>query len=433
MRKKLLLLFLIFIFALSAFANIYEVIPQNSKAVVVLNNTKTVYNDLKTVPFFGKILDDPIYAETLITGMIDAYIQSLEMDSEEVYAGLENNLGLFIIEPEENNYDIGIAFGPLDDGKKYIDIFSKVIDALMPETEENMNFSYIVKKSDLQDYLIITTNKDAYENSRLNFIPQKRYNDTGIYEEINTSSIKGYGFSNIKDGYLHSKFYLLTDTEISPSSVDVDNAEFFGLYFSKTNYIPKNLSLNLSSFGMELPEDLISNLLEKSEWAEQTGTINIKTDEETGEIVSNLGMRIKIKTNSTFEEITKLIPDDISKESLGKNYLKISKNIEDENLLLYLWKDGDFLFLSNLDKNELKNYENSAKNLSSNALYNDLKPKVPQGNIGIFFIDLKPIVSFLIDYLGGEGLDGEFGGLGTAISAKTPDGKNVIEFNFVMK
>ncbi|WP_129409256.1 hypothetical protein [Marinitoga lauensis] len=270
MKKGLLLLLLILVLSLSAFANIYEVIPQNSKAVIVLNNAKTVYNDLKTVPAFGKILDDPTYAETLITGLIDAYIQSLDMKSEEVYSGFEKNIGIFIIEPKDNEYDFGIILGPLNDGNKYIEIISKVINTLIPEEETNIKFSYIVKKSDLQDYLVITTNKEAYEKSKLNFIPQKRYNEIGIYEEINTSTLKGYGFSHIKDGYLYSKFNLLVDNEIKPAKIDINNAKFFGLYYSKTNYIPKNFSIDLSKFGIDLPANLITSILEKSEWAEQT-------------------------------------------------------------------------------------------------------------------------------------------------------------------
>ncbi|KLO20947.1 hypothetical protein [Marinitoga sp. 1155] len=429
---KKILLFLIMILSLTVFSNIYEVIPQDSKAVIVLNNAKTVYDDLKTVPIFGKILDDPTYAETLITGMIDAYIQSLDLNSDEVYSGFEKNVGIFVIEPQNNNYEFGIVLGPLDDGKKYIEVFSKVIDALMPE-DTGINFYYIVKQSELQDYLIITTNKNAYENSKLNFIPKKRYNETGIYEEINTSTLNGYGFSYIKDNYLYSKFNLLTDSQITPKNVNIDSSEFFGLYYSKTTYIPDGSSLNLNKFGINLPEDLINSILSKSDWAEQTGTINLSMNDETGDIESNFAMKIKVKTNSSFDEIEKIIPEDITKEKLDKDYIKISKTVNEKSMIMYIWKKDDFLYISNLNKIELKKYENSSQKLSSNILYKELKSKIPEANIGAFFLDLKPLISFLKDFFGVEGLDGEFGGLGSAIASKTPDGKNIIEFNFIMK
>ncbi|KLO23052.1 hypothetical protein X275_04125 [Marinitoga sp. 1197] len=429
---KKILLFLIMILSLTVFSNIYEVIPQDSKAVIVLNNAKTVYDDLKTVPIFGKILDDPTYAETLITGMIDAYIQSLDLNSDEVYSGFEKNVGIFVIEPQNNNYEFGIVLGPLDDGKKYIEVFSKVIDALMPE-DTGINFYYIVKQSELQDYLIITTNKNAYENSKLNFIPKKRYNETGIYEEINTSTLNGYGFSYIKDNYLYSKFNLLTDSQITPKNVNIDSSEFFGLYYSKTTYIPDGSSLNLNKFGINLPEDLINSILSKSDWAEQTGTINLSMNDETGDIESNFAMKIKVKTNSSFDEIEKIIPEDITKEKLDKDYIKISKTVNEKSMIMYIWKKDDFLYISNLNKIELKKYENSSQKLSNNILYKELKSKIPEANIGAFFLDLKPLISFLKDFFGVEGLDGEFGGLGSAIASKTPDGKNIIEFNFIMK
>ncbi|SHF15256.1 hypothetical protein SAMN02745164_01889 [Marinitoga hydrogenitolerans DSM 16785] len=431
--KKFIFILVIFIFSLDIFANIYDVIPQNSKAVIVLNNAKTVYSDLKTVPLFGKILDDPTYAETLITGMIDAYIQSLEMESDEVYAGFENNIGFFIIEPKDNEYDFGIVLGPLNNGNRYIEILSKVINALMPENNSNITFSYLIKKSDLQDYLIITTNKVAYESSKLKFIPKKRYNDTGIYEEINTSSIKGYGFSNVKDGYLYSKFNLLTDSEIAPGNINIEKSKFFGLYFSKTTYLPKNVSFDLNSFGMNIPDKLFSAILEKAEWAEQSGTINLKTNEETGDIISEDVIKVMIKTSITIKEIEVLIPEDTKTEKLGNDYIKITKTLESTVVSLFLWKDNDILYISNVDKNELNKYEKQATILSENKLYNELKEKIPNANVGTLFFDLKPLVNFLKDYLGVEGLDGEFGGLGNAIATKTPDGKNVIEFNFVMK
>ncbi|WGS65781.1 hypothetical protein [Marinitoga aeolica] len=430
--KKILLFLLISIFALSIFADIYEVIPQNSKAVIVMNNAKTVYNDLKTVPVFGKILDDPTYAESLISGMIDAYIQSLEMNSDEVYSALEKNVGLFIIEPTDNKYDFGIVLGPVDDGNKYVDIFSKVINALMPE-DAGITFDYIVKKSDLQDYLIITTNKKDYENSQLKFVPQKRFNDTGIYEEVNTSSLKGYGFSNVKDGYLYSTFNLFTDNKITPSQVNVDNSDFYGLLFSRTNYLPKDLSINLSSFGITLPEDLINNILNESNWAEETSLINLKMDDETGNMSADMALKIMINTKSSFEEIEKLIPSDASIEKLGSNYIKVTHTVENNTVSFYLWKDSDILYISNVDKNKINEYNKKAIKLSQNKLYTELKSKVPESNIGLIFFDLKPLINFLKDYLGVEGLDGEFGGLATSVYSKSPEGKNMIEFHFVMK
>lgn len=430
--KKVIFFLFILIFTLTAFADIYDVIPQNSKAVIVMNNAKTVYEDLKTVPVFGKILDDPTYAESLISGMIDAYIQSLEMDSDEVYAALEKNVGLFIIEPTDNEYDFGIVLGPVDDGNKYVDIFSKVINALMPD-DAGMSFDYIVRKSDLQDYLIITTNKKAYENSQLKFAPQKRFNDTGIYEEIDTSSLKGYGFSNVKDGYLYSTFDLFTNSKITPTHVNVDNSDFYGLLFSRTNYLPKDLSINFSSFGITLPENLINNILNESNWAEETSLINLKMDDETGDMSADMALKIMINTKSSFDEIEKLIPSDASIEKLGSNYIKVTHTVKDNTISFYLWKDSDILYISNVDKNKINEYDKKAIKLSQNKLYTELKSKVPESNIGLIFFDLKPLINFLKDYLGVEGLDGEFGGLATSVYTKSPEGKNMIEFHFVMK
>ncbi|GAB6189789.1 hypothetical protein JCM30566_15310 [Marinitoga arctica] len=428
--KKVLITLFIFLFSISIFANIYQVIPANSKLVIVVNNAKDVYSDLKTVPTFQKILDDPTYAETLITGMIDAYIQSLELESDDVYSGLENNFGIFIIEPQENKYDFGFIFGPLNDGKKYIDIFSKVINALMPE--DTLDLFYIIKKSDLQDYLIITTNKEEYENSELNFVPQKRYNNTGIYEEINTSTFKGHGYSTVKDGYLYSKFNLLTDKEIIPSSNISNDDNTFGLYYLKTYYLPEDIISELSNLGLDVPEDLLKTIINNFEWAKFTGTLNLKTDEETGEIITDFGIKITVKTDVLFKDIESSISEDIKSEKLGNEYLKLTRTIENEIITMYIWKENGIYVISNLNKDMIKKYENNSVKLSDNELYNDLKTKIPEGNVGTFFLDLKPVISFLKDYLGVE-LEGNFGGLANAISTKTPEGQNVIEFNFIMK
>ncbi|WP_206076261.1 hypothetical protein [Marinitoga lauensis] len=144
-------------------------------------------------------------------------------------------------------------------------------------------------------------------------------------------------------------------------------------------------------------------------------------------------MRLKIKTKSSLDEIEKLFPENIKKEKLGKDYIKISDTIKDKTVSLYFWKISDILYISNFDKNKLDEYVKSSKNLSENLLYNELKSKIPEPNAGIFFFDLKPIISFLKDYFGVEGLEGEFGGLASAVSSKTPEGKNIIEFNFIMK
>ncbi|KAF2955440.1 MULTISPECIES: hypothetical protein [Marinitoga] len=429
--KKIIVSFLILILSIGIFANIYQVIPKDSKLIIVMNNTKEVYSQLKTVPTFQKVLDDPTYAETLITGMIDAYIQSLELESSEVYAGLENNFGIFVIEPQENTYDFGIILGPLNNGEKYIEIFRKVINALMPE-DAGLNFSYIVKKSELQDYLVITTNKEAYENSELNFVPQKRYNDTGIYEEINTSTMNGYGYSYVKDGYLYSKFNLLTDDEIVPTNNTFDDDKTFGLYYLRTNYLPKDLTDELSNLGLDVPKELLNSFVNNFEWATFTGTLDLKTDDQTGEIITDFGIKITFKSNILFKDIENSIPEDIKMEKMGNEYLKLTRNVNDEMVTMYIWKNNEEYIISNLNKKDLQKYENNAVNLSKNKLYIDLKDKLPEGNLGVFLIDLKPVIAFLKDYLGVE-LEGEFGGLANVASTKTPDGKNTIEFNFVMK
>ncbi|AEX85406.1 hypothetical protein XO10_04715 [Marinitoga sp. 1135] len=432
--KKVLLVFTILIISLSIFADIYQLIPENSKTVFVFHNAQKVYEDLKTVNSFGTVLDDPLYAETYAVAYIDAIAQSLEMESSDIYDAFKNNIAFFVVEPEDNNYDFGIILGPLNDGEKFVEVFKKLADTLIPTDDVNLNLSYIVKKSDLQDYLIITSNGDFYNNTKIGYTPKKRFNDTGIYEEIQTSSLNGYGFSYIKDSILYGKFYILDNIpENIKDSFNYETDNFYGLYYSKTNYIPKDFDTNIP--GLNISGDTIKDILNKSNWVEQNMNMNINSDEETGEINIDLIFSLVANTGLTIKEVEDILSkNDTTYKVISDNYIKIEENVEDKELSIYIWKDGDLLYVSNKEKEEVYKFQKSKEKLSQNKVYNELKNKVPNPQFSIMFFDLKNIIKFAEDYLGISGLtEKNYGGLASAILTKDVEGNPVVEINFVMK
>lgn len=416
MKKIFLITALVTVFVLSAFSGVLDYIPANNKALVYVNNLAESYAELKTVPSFDLLLVSGVGLEGYAMMYSELLTSGFDIDPEIFWSSFETDIGFFIQEPSDNVYSTGIVFGPMKDVKTFYDDLNILVLETLRELQ--ITFTPIFKG----DYLILVQDDVFYKSSKLGVSIENKPFENGIYYEINSSDIKNTGYFYVKDNELVGKSTgSVNEDEVALSKkADKSDSQFLGAIYGNTSFLPKDLSRFSEYIKIFADYNLAESLLKSSSNAE----INVGIESEEYETDADfyffsmylkIPSYIKINTESTVSDVLPILEENDAKYvNLGDNYIKFNVKTDGENDSqniskdFYLWKDGNNIFISSMDKEAYNKALSGKEKVSDNKVFKYLSGKIGTADMSTLFINFSEIFKN-IDYIAESFTDDNYG------------------------
>jgi hypothetical protein len=408
--KKFFLVLCTILLITSAFSNVLDLVPSDSKALFYVKNLTETYESFKTVDSMKNFLLEPINAEIFISSLIEMYLRTIQVNPDTFFESLKTNMAIFMQEPYDNLYIFGVVFGPVKNTDMLYQALSRI---LLPIKEAGINFVPVFTEKKDGKYLTLVQDKLVYENSKLGGHSFEKVFDNGIYYKLLSAQIENIGYAYIKDKYLIGEALGTINPENVSSSYikKAQDYDFLGTLFAVSSFLPKDLSMFNEIINIVANPDLVESILLNSKGFEVNADFNmiisprgeIGFDESSYFVVdseikltdlssifteNNLNHRY-INDNSIIFELES--PDELSSIGIG------------EKNTYYIWKQNSQVYLSSVNQIELNKTIDSSKKLSENSLFKTLNSRINMGDIAVVFIDLSKFYEQFV------GIRGEFG------------------------